>query len=139
MKKVDQTEFEDKGDCWRACLAGLLGLGLEDVPVDCTPHGDADNWRDELRKWSVKSFGLSPVFLRIEHTDTVADFVPVCGCIVIGRGPRGRDHCVLFKKGKLWHDPHPSRDGLVKCKLVVLLAAADPDKAARKMRKLCLL
>lgn len=48
MKPVMQTKRggpdvppEERGDCWSACLASLLEVGIEDVPV---PHSDDPAW-----------------------------------------------------------------------------------------------
>jgi len=32
---------------------------------------------------------------------------------VSGPSPRGVPHQVLYRNGELWHDPHPSRAGLL--------------------------
>jgi hypothetical protein len=32
---------------------------------------------------------------------------------VAGKSPRGVMHQVLYRYGRLWHDPHPSRDGIL--------------------------
>lgn len=33
--------------------------------------------------------------------------------LVSGYSPRGVMHICIYKDGQLWHDPHPSRDGLM--------------------------
>jgi len=42
-----------------------------------------------------------------------------------GPGPRGCDHCVLMRDGKLVHDPHPEGGGLMSVADVTLIVLLD--------------
>ena len=39
---------------------------------------------------------------------------------VAGPSPRGVLHQVLYRDGRLWHDPHPSRDGVLEITEVIV-------------------
>lgn len=52
--------------------------------------------------------GCSPVQL-----DDVDQGDPGEYLFVAGMSPRGVMHQVIYRDGVLWHDPHPSHDGLV--------------------------
>jgi hypothetical protein len=55
-------------------------------------------------------YGYSLYPCRLE---SVADALPEEVVFVSGPGSRGVAHQVLYRDGVLWHDPHPSRDGLL--------------------------
>jgi len=108
MKPVDQTKFGDPdGNCFAACLASLLECPIEDVPkFQSKPK---IYWMDVYDNW-LGQFGLgvfsttTDPFLHAEwHMELIAG----------GNGPRGIPHTVLWKRGKMIHDPHPSRAGLI--------------------------
>jgi len=54
MIKIYQTKFGEEGDCFRACLASILELKIEDVPEFKEGHGV---WYQKYRKW-LQQFGL---------------------------------------------------------------------------------
>ena len=94
---------EPEGDCFRACVASLLDLPLEDVPHFAT-FGVEGGWLLECRRW-LKERGLTIIF---------TDEPPPAGCLAIASGPtpRGAEHAVVVRGQELVHDPHPSRAGL---------------------------
>lgn len=120
MRTVDQTilasDPKRQGNCVSACAATHLGIPLETVPhfveVDrgATVDGSAgsDGWW-----WLLVGFmaghGLWPVQL-----DAVTDGEPGEVLWVAGPSARGVLHQVLYRDGVLWHDPHPSRAGVLK-------------------------
>lgn len=109
MKPVDQTRVGSEGDCYAACIASLLELPLADVPNFCA---DSSNWLEHADKW-----------LREEHEYTLLGFrprgegafycIPAMYHIMAGKSPRGVDHAVVAFQGKMVHDPHPTRAGLM--------------------------
>lgn len=104
MIPVDQTYLVDthpliEGNCLQAAVASIYEL-----PLDAVPHFIlfGDFWFAAMAKY-VESRGLS-----IEKVTESSDYV-----LAFGPSPRGVRHAVVWKDGKLAHDPHPSRDGLV--------------------------
>jgi len=97
-----------KGDCFRACLATVLGKPLHAVPhfalLDLAP--DVLVSMESAIAWiNYKGF----------ETDTDNEkpgYLPLC--IINGTSPRGIGHAVVgdAKTGAMVHDPHPSREGL---------------------------
>jgi hypothetical protein len=123
MSGVEQTIFVGdptrKGNCVAACVATLL-----DIPLEQVPHfvefgialGDSDdvhdisagnNWWSMLLGFMAGK-GLWPVHLdSLDHAER-GEVV-----FVAGKSPRGVTHQVLYRDGELWHDPHPSRAGVL--------------------------
>lgn len=123
MSGVDQTIFvgdsKRKGNCVAACVATVL-----DLPLDKVPHfiefgiayGDSEDVKDVSagNNWWAMLLGFMaghgywPVELE-SVTSAEADET----LFVAGKSPRGVTHQVLYRNGRLWHDPHPSRDGVL--------------------------
>lgn len=110
MKPVDQTILGPGGNCYAACLASILEIGIGDVPNFCAQSG---NWVARAEEW-----------LRTKHDCTLLGFrpkgegdfycIPAMYHIIAGKSPRrGLYHAVVGFQGKIIHDPHPSREGLV--------------------------
>jgi len=120
---VDQTIFFDDpqrpGNCVAACVATLLGLPLDRVPHFIEfgiAYGDAEdsesvstgnNW------WSMMLGFLAGHDLWVVELDLVTDAEVDEPVLVAGMSPRGVVHQVLYRSGRLWHDPHPSRAGIL--------------------------
>ncbi len=112
--RIDQIP----GGCWPACLAGLTGIQHDalarHVPADFKPERD-DVWR-EYRNAIVAELHA--------HGWTYVDCgtrIPKGWSVMVGRSERGVDHAVIAFDGALWHDPHPSRAGLVSVKCYELV------------------
>lgn len=118
MKPVDQTQFyeegKSRGNCQQAATASLLGIELHEVPNFIEqPEGF---WK------SFFAFLASRNLVQIEldgdhHLD--------CYHLAYGPSARGVSHAVVYRYGKLAHDPHPSRSGLIKVEMVALIVPAD--------------
>jgi hypothetical protein len=117
MKPVMQTLFYDKdgtGNCFEACLASILDMNISDIPM--FHEGD---WFQRLWQW-LKEKGLtchgtiSPEDV-LTYSDGIDGYF-----IVAGESPRGKHirggHAVVFKNGKMIHDPHPDGTGVVSIK-----------------------
>ena len=111
MKKIDQTVFTvPGGNCFSACVAMLLGLELADVPYFMGDFDDGDLWWDRFREW-LRPRGFWPLNLRCPP----GGWTPEGAYVLSGGSPRGDfDHSVVAVAGSIFHDPHPSRDGLVR-------------------------
>ena len=118
------------GDCWRACIAGVTG-----VPVDQVPHfvGDhyaedqaaAENdpesparWFEATQAWLIERFGQvclyygDPAALSPYNRPEPSAWPHV---LVSGQSPRGDwKHVVIAdsQTGAIVHDPHPDRTGV---------------------------
>jgi hypothetical protein len=123
--KVDQTTFgHGTGNCFAACVASILGLELDAVPF-FMDHGD--EWLQAFREW-LKPRGLWPLSVHCDDPSLLSGWV-----LVGGHNPRYPDdpdklHSVVYYNGDLWHDPHPSREGLLSVSdYTVLIPLAPPQ------------
>jgi hypothetical protein len=108
MKPVRQTQLSDhargvRGNCLRAAIASLLELEIEDVPAfeELSDGAWFPALLDFLRE---RGYG----FDQMDATDEPTGYVIACG-----DSPRGIYHAVIYRDGRLAHDPHPSGAGLV--------------------------
>lgn len=135
MAYVDQEFLHDeaagiKGDCFRACLATILGLPIKAVPhfatLDYAPDvfvamNCAIAWLNSrgYEMWMGLDDGENPLPL----------------CIINGTSPRGIRHSVVgdTESGEMLHDPHPSRAGLqfISNRLYLFPAAHQATKEPR--------
>lgn len=121
MKPVDQLVFDEgKGDCFRACVASLLELGVEEVPnfiLERDMHKAAEQW--------LADRGLTVLAMCFPDDETMSrTFIdpPARYCIFTGVSPRKNEdgttryHAVVGRTAgygiDVVHDPHPSRAGL---------------------------
>jgi hypothetical protein len=120
MKPVMQTLFHDKdgtGNCFEACLASIFEMDLKYVP-----NFHCENWFGKFLEW-LKTKGYttygSLYDIEIEKYSGGIDGY----FIVVGESPRGKHikggHAVVYKKGKMAHDPHPEGTGVVSIKYVM--------------------
>lgn len=113
MKPVDQTilagaEGPRKGNCFQASVASILEMPIEDVPH----FMEEADWRGALLEF-LQLRGL--YYLETTFAEQYSqDFFDSYGGyhLMSGRGERGINHTVVGLRGKLAHDPHPSRAGL---------------------------
>jgi len=117
MKPTMQTMFFDKdgtGNCFEACIASILEMELSEVPMF---HGE--NWFSKFYDWLIsKGFEYNGT---INPSDIFNYKIGIDGYfIVAGESPRGNHirggHAVIYKSGKLVHDPHPDNTGIVDIK-----------------------
>jgi hypothetical protein len=121
--RVDQTilagDPKRKGNCVAACVATLLGIPLTEVPHFIEfgiAYGDSEDVHDVSagNNWWAMLLGFMaakgwwPVELDSVTSGEVGETL-----FVAGKSPRGVSHQVLYREGRLWHDPHPSRDGIL--------------------------
>ncbi len=99
------------GDCYRACMASLLGVEPRDIP----------HFYDGVVVDPVEWLqGVGYHLLRMGwagSVDELRDYMvaqnPGIPFILSGISSRGNSHAILVNGNTLW-DPHPSRDGLEK-------------------------
>jgi len=114
MQKLKQVHRHDPdngkhGDCYRTCIAMILGLKAFEVPhfYDKGATDGTDRARDWLAergfRYIVTAFhGDTP--LRAMK-DVMATNWPGIPCIVTGKGHNGVNHAVVFLDGKIHCDP----------------------------------
>lgn len=158
LERISQANTDHKqpgegmpGDCLRAAVASLLGMGRLDVPhfaaIDFgVEEGDVPEGGNRRHAWWWAMLGwaasLQPSFDVIPcHGDRWPDpdrtDDPLKGCYILsGRSPRGPwNHSVVARAGEVVWDPHPSREGIlgrVQADVWVLRSAAipTPEQAA---------
>lgn len=113
MKPVTQTREGAQGNCLQAALASVTGRPLGEVP-DFAAMGKG--WLWELLMWCRRQ-GLNARFTRNRHA-LLAHRGPA---IVQGQSDRGLKHAVVYDRGRMVHDPHPSRAGLKTVEDAILL------------------
>ncbi len=117
MKPVMQTKFgKPEGNCWAACIASMLEVGIDAVPAfpveDGKPH-----WYDATKEWLHSEHGLDLLSLHVDLTKADQRRYwrdSKCYWIAGGKSPRGDfQHATIFKGIELAHDPHPSGEGFL--------------------------
>lgn len=100
------------GDCYRTCVAMIMGQKPADVPHFCSGNAEDVSGIIALREW-LKPQGYG-VFQSIYPPDTEFStllrslhvFSPGVPVIVTGMGGRGVNHCVVVLGGEVFCDPH---------------------------------
>lgn len=126
MIRVDQTQFgSPHGDCFRACIASVLELELEDVPHFC--DGNNSRWLLDLEEW-LRPRGLAPIIVQAKGCPALE------GVISLGSGPaaRGVRHSVVVEGTETVHDPHPDRSGLLETEDYLFFVAVDPANCSSR-------
>jgi hypothetical protein len=130
MKPIKQTIFGDgkedrpHGNCLSACVAFLLEISIETVPV----FVEKEDWFGELYKFiterGFKCHGS------LYGTDILTYDTGIDGYYIVnGKSPRaglkglssGMKHSVIFYKGKLFFDPHPDNKGLASIESALMI------------------
>ncbi len=128
MKRINQNEFGRLGNCQSACLAMLLGAPLETVPnFAAIAEAEGNNAAYAAQSEWLRERGWA--LLTIVPWQALP-WPPSRGCYIAGgMSPRGFRHAVIFKDGEMWHDPHPSHEGIVgDVQDVDMLYPLEPDR-----------
>ncbi len=120
MKPVPQTRLSDNdnkiyGNCWEACLASLLEIPIEDVPeLNAGDPEDTEGlWVLNTNTW-LATRGLMFLEFPSLPPDDYAHMGIDTYHIIIGPSPRKNgSHAVVGRNGKIVHDPHPDKTGLL--------------------------
>jgi hypothetical protein len=128
MRRVVQSRIGERGTCFRACVASILGLRESDVPDWPRANEDAA---------AVDRF-LAPLGLRYEEAPARGP-APVGLHLGLGLSPRGGQHAVVMEDGRLKWDPHPVEDdprrGLVRTERWGMLLPAEGRASMRDYAK----
>jgi hypothetical protein len=126
---VDQTILYDpaggslKGNCTEAAVASILGVTLSDVPDFRALGDDAGSFWSAFRRF-LRHRGFEPLMMP-------GNYAPEAMYLASGPSPRGVNHMVVMQDGKLIHDPHPSRAGILSVENVWLLVPHSPAYTAQ--------
>lgn len=119
-RKVYQTITKGPdANCLAACLATFLGLECDDIP-----YIQGDDWRKQVTDWLLLQgyiFATASISEEVLRTEFSRGYI-----IVVGPSKRGRTHAVIYKDGRLWHDPHPESTGLAVVEEVDLIIKQPP-------------
>lgn len=116
MKPIQQEDFFTtdefghtltRGGCLLACIASIMELPYKAIPKFNKYYED-HTWRVRANAW-LMHFDLHLTKLESEPPTTSEKYY-----IVTGESPRfaGRNHCCVWYKGQIIHDPHPDNRGL---------------------------
>jgi len=116
MIPIYQTIISDEskgihGNCFPSCLASIMHLSLDQVPAFQTM---GTNWFpslwDFLIKYSYEFHGTGRKENALTYDKGIDGYY-----IVNGSSPRGfrRGHSVVYKNGKLVHDPYLTGNGVI--------------------------
>lgn len=141
MKPVDQTKFgKPEGNCYAACLASIFEVPIEECPDysdiawgddnDFATAEGAAEWQRRTNEFLAR-FGVYECCLSVPGL-LQGDWRPQGWTILGGEGPRGLEHAVVGKGLDMVHDPHPSREGLVRVKDVTFFVIIDPVEHLRR-------
>jgi len=97
--------------CYRACVASVLGLDVNEIPVCC--DGDTWDW-DAFESW-LRALGLQAVEMTFVNGGTLYPVQAPVPCILTGpspRDPKTTQHAVVASfvgtgGFELLHDPYP--------------------------------
>jgi len=118
MREFDYIQKDTSftsGDCFKTCVAYLLGINPDIVPNFCAMEGD---WIQHLQAW-LEPRGLMYLELDCDKNDMLDCHALIDGtlCILTGHSPRNPEkfHCIIGKyvlkdneqQMKYIHDPHP--------------------------------
>lgn len=134
MSRVDQTilasDPKRKGNCVSACIASLVNEPIDRVPhfVEFGIHwgdGEDDKVSNGNAWWAMMLGYLAGKGYWVTELDGLGDADPDEFLLVAGMSPRGVLHQVIYREGVLWHDPHPSRDGITDVREVLAVRPLD--------------
>ncbi|EEW57339.1 hypothetical protein SCH4B_4353 [Ruegeria sp. TrichCH4B] len=99
------------GDCYRTCMAMVMGMDPENVPHFCDGDDKDRSGVDLAREWlNPQGFGIWTCFYPEENSldlilSTFAHLAPGVPVILTGHSPRGVNHCVVVLDGEVFCDP----------------------------------
>ena len=123
LERIDQTIFvgdpKRPGNCVAACIATIAGVPLEHVPhfievgIAYGDNTDTETVSNGNAWWAMMLGYLAGHGLWVVELDNLTEADPGELLLVAGMSPRGVLHQVIYRAGRLWHDPHPSRAGVL--------------------------
>lgn len=111
MKKLTQTRLhkpgETKGNCWPTVVACIMDLDSPEDAFQVQELYDSGYWHEPFMNW-IDEQGY-------DYKDIDGHLYDDSLYFVTGTSPRFVDikHIVIYKNGKLYHDPHPDGTGIL--------------------------
>lgn len=119
MEPVDQKITNStEGDCLRACIASILELDDKKI-MNFGQYNDSRLFWFKVNSWTRENLDylFLPIILSTPHSRLIENLY----YISVGETSRGtQNHAVVAINGKTIHDPHPSREGLLKEEYIVI-------------------
>lgn len=140
--KNSKDEMIIRGNCYAACIASILEKTIDEIPnVETLFHIEGSYWAIVMHTY-LSSIGweicADDMFKRFHPNDPTVtpsgfsfrgltdvpkgdkrEFIPSYYeykdryYLVSGKSSRGISHMCIYQNGKLIHDPHPTREGLL--------------------------
>lgn len=126
MRKVYQKIYDrDRGDCFRACVASVFEMEIDDVPN----FTDQEDWWREVQEW-LRHMGLTAYNFPITNGDASWHIGYGIGSV---QSPsyEDRGHAVVVKNGKIIHCPSVKyeTDSHGPLKELTIFAISNPARA----------
>lgn len=123
-KQKHLVENGEIGDCWRCCIAAVLGLPAENVPHfllgedgkhnnNC--DADTQKWLNErgLLMFYASAVGGRTAIWFPRWSESKFPLPPIISCGPTDRSQgMGKHHAVVMVGNEVVYDPHPSEAGL---------------------------
>ena len=118
MKKVFQTKFGSEGNCFAACIASLVETDIENLPFLSNYKDNWDKYLDATNEYLRTNFEIILLYNDYEDwADYINDNFKNSFYIVSGDSNKdGLEHAVLYKNGKLNHNPNDRGTEIVNIK-----------------------
>ena len=124
QSKLYTPDAIHSGNCFAACLASMLDLPLWMVPPFEDMFGRSNgDWFHRCEDWLEQMLRLELVRTDGHAVESLPEFY-----IASGLSARGVRHSVIYSRGALAHDPHPSQSGIIEVEWTWHLAPV-PKKA----------
>lgn len=117
--KLHNPEKGIRGNCMMTSYACYFNLDVNQVPniedlFDCQPEGF---WFEVLELWLREYHHKEERYHEQDpYLNGYSDYY-----FASGPSPRGVFHRVIYKEGKLFHDPHPSGAGILEVRNYITL------------------
>jgi hypothetical protein len=109
------VENGEIGDCYRCCVAAVIGVPAEEVPHFVRDYkgydADAQRWL-VARGWLMLEGSVSQIWIPQWHGDNFHYPMIVSGPTVRSKSS-SNTHAVVYLDHKLVYDPHPSEAGIL--------------------------
>jgi len=118
--KNSKGDMVVRGNCLAACIASLLEVPITEVPNLETLYAISDTYYYEvLWKWlghlgyEISADDRFKCFHGDESKIEFKELLKDKYYLVSGKSPRDVQHICIYQNGKLVHDPHPTREGIL--------------------------
>lgn len=98
---------EERGNCLATVIACMMDINDPELVFQSQMYFDSGDWVIQLHEWiTIQGWEMGRL---AEHQYDDSFY------FVTGISPRDKSiyHICIYQNGKLWHDPHPSSEGIV--------------------------